>query len=596
MFGQTTPTTDVLGSHDLGAGAGGVKGPNANACIYCHAPHNAANTEPLWNQTLSTKQYSIYPDATTTTSVSKPSMLCLSCHDGSVAGQTYSLGKLDMKGTMGTIGGAQLAGSHPFSIQPQLNDAPSLVSTLYSSHTTKDSTVQLIANNVECSSCHDVHNQFKDMRSQNFLVRDNTKSALCMACHDAGARTVNGQTNTLTMWPNSAHAISTAQVAPKAGMGGYTTVEEFGCSTCHASHNAVTTGLLRQNANRPPNVDDTAQNCFTCHDGSDNLVQPILNVLADYKKPYGIYHPFTDSNNQHTLREPTVLDHNRHSTCSDCHTPHGSQPTTTFTTTAVLRPSQTGVSGVDANGTVLAAAVNQYENCLRCHGTSSDKSAPPQFGYMPARALSTGDPLDVSLQFAHGARSSHPVMSDALDLSQPSLLKNMWDLSFKVAARPMGARMLCTDCHNSDTNREFGGSGPNGPHGSQWEHILERQYVINKPTAGPGSLIQNTNPTPILDASSASPYALCAKCHDLKYIGAGTDWAEHNRHIVTDGFSCSVCHSAHGTPMATPGVPGTALVSFDMNVVAPNNAPVSYNGGASCTLSCHGHAHAPTTP
>jgi hypothetical protein len=24
----------------------------------------------------------------------------------------------------------------------------------------------------------------------------------------------------------------------------------------------------------------------------------------------------------------------------------------------------------------------------------------------------------------------------------------------------------CIECHNSDNNREFGGTGPNGPHGS----------------------------------------------------------------------------------------------------------------------------------
>jgi hypothetical protein len=41
--------------------------------------------------------------------------------------------------------------------------------------------------------------------------------------------------------------------------------------------------------------------------------------------------------------------------------------------------------------------------------------------------------------------------------------------------RAMGVRILCTDCHNSDDNREFGGSGPNGPHGSRFTHILERR-------------------------------------------------------------------------------------------------------------------------
>ncbi len=34
------------------------------------------------------------------------------------------------------------------------------------------------------------------------------------------------------------------------------------------------------------------------------------------------------------------------------------------------------------------------------------------------------------------------------------------------SGRTTGPRLFCTDCHNSDDNREFGGTGANGPHGS----------------------------------------------------------------------------------------------------------------------------------
>ena len=44
----------------------------------------------------------------------------------------------------------------------------------------------------------------------------------------------------------------------------------------------------------------------------------------------------------------------------------------------------------------------------------------------------------------------------------------------------MGTQILCTDCHNSDDNREFGGTGANGPHGSKWTHILERRYEFSQ--------------------------------------------------------------------------------------------------------------------
>jgi hypothetical protein len=319
-----------------------------------------------------------------------------------------------------------------------------------------------------------------------------------------------------------------------------------------------------------------------------------MNVLADFNTPGQRAHPFADATNQHAVGEPIVLDRNRHATCADCHAAHAAQPTLGFDSTANLRPSQMGVAGVGADGIANSTATYQFENCLRCHGKSSAKQSLATYGYMPARAMYAGDTLDVSLQLGYGALSAHPVMRDAVNLARPSVLKNMWDISFKVQTRPMSSRVLCTDCHNSDKNREFGGSGPNGVHGSKNDHILERQYVTSQvlPGALPGTTIANLQRNPVLDASVASPYALCAKCHDLNYINSGASWPEHGRHIQR-GFSCSACHSAHGVPTGTTGVTGQGLVSFDMNVVGPRSAgqPVSYRGGSNCTLTCHSHAH-----
>ena len=51
----------------------------------------------------------------------------------------------------------------------------------------------------------------------------------------------------------------------------------------------------------------------------------------------------------------------------------------------------------------------------------------------------------------------------------------------------MGTQIFCTDCHNSDDNREFGGTGPNGPHGSTLTHILERDYEFSQAPCPAGS-------------------------------------------------------------------------------------------------------------
>jgi len=193
------------------------------------------------------------------------------------------------------------------------------------------------------------------------------------------------------------------------------------------------------------------------------------------------------------------------------------------------------------------------------------------------------------------ATSSHPVFQDrSSPYPQPSLRAFMLNEDGVTPARAMGSRILCTDCHNSDDNREFGGTGPNGPHGSKWTHILERRYEMSRAPAS-GKLVTNLYPNP--DLSATGPYALCAKCHDLNKLTTGGSFTEHARHI-NDGFSCSSCHTAHGMGTVSGSISGERLVNFDLNVVAPNgNTPISYSRASnSCNLTCHNHAHGQPGP
>jgi hypothetical protein len=171
----------------------------------------------------------------------------------------------------------------------------------------------------------------------------------------------------------------------------------------------------------------------------------------------------------------------------------------------------------------------------------------------------------------------------------------MLNLDGMTMGRSMGVRILCTDCHNSDDNREFGGSGPSGPHGSIFSHILERRYEFAQAGA-PGRAVTNLFPNPSLSAQggpSGGPYALCAKCHDLTQILNNTSFSEHARHVKQDGFSCSACHTGHGMGAQSGSISGERLVNFDIRVVAPNGAtPISYNRASnSCSLVCHNQAH-----
>lgn len=613
-------TGDVLGSHNLSPnGTSPIKGGMNAPCLYCHAPHSGinANTAPLWSQTLSTQTYTTYTsttlhNVTTQTVLGGPSNLCLSCHDGTVApGQTVPYGQLKMTGSMlgQDVFGTNLQGSHPFSFKLPLVDSPDLLPSLVSNHTTGDplKNVTLVNNNVECTSCHNPHVQAIDQVSQNFLVRDSSQGQLCLSCHDANARQVSNQNNPLATWSTSIHATAANKAASSASVGTYNTVAQNACISCHMLHNATGGALLlRQPAQPVPNMDASTQNCIICHNGGANISPAIPNVYAEFAKTG---HPYPAGNNTHTAGESVVLNNNRHATCVDCHNSHSTQQVTTFTVPPAIRISQGNISGLSVDGTTLMTpSVNQFENCLRCHGPSSGKQTLLAFGYAPVwAALNAGDPLNLIYEFNATSTSSHPVMHDRTSaLPQPSLLSAMWQLDGKTQGRPMGVRILCTDCHNSDDNRESGGIGPSGPHGSTFSHILERRYEFSQvaagipPAGGPGSTITNLLPTPILDPSANGPYSLCAKCHDLSSVIADASFKPgpqgvggHSLHINT-GFSCSVCHNAHGMGGTAAGISGERMVNFDINVVAPNNGVLSYSRASNtCTLTCHNCAHNP---
>lgn len=197
-------TADVLGAHSMSPASGApITGTLGEPCMYCHAPHSGINgtagvqQTPLWTQKLSSVQsYQMYSSATMVNQVnSSPplgsdSTLCLSCHDGTVAvGTVTPWGQVPMSqslsGTPADLG-TNLSTTHPFSFVTPLQSAPDLWPSLSASPpSTQDTTgvVQLINGNVECGSCHNPHVQNIDS-SGDFLVIDNSQSALCNACHN----------------------------------------------------------------------------------------------------------------------------------------------------------------------------------------------------------------------------------------------------------------------------------------------------------------------------------------------------------------------------------------------------------------------------
>ncbi len=601
-FAHAQAPADVLGVHNLAPTSGSpVTYQGSLGCTFCHAPHTGlGGVSGLWNQTLSRATYTPYTSTTyveqgnTQPTLGVTSSLCLSCHDGTVAvGQTSAYGTIPMTGTMNGMDsfGTNLSSSHPFSLVLPLKDASNLSASLVAQGQTADPTqaVKLVNGNIECTSCHNPHAQGTDKTAQNFLVRDSSSGQMCLACHDPN-RVMQGQPNPLAGWTNSIHQTATNQTSPNASVGPYGTVTLNACTSCHMEHNAGTPArLLRSASPAAPSVDAATQDCMTCHSGG-TLVSPAApNIMAEIGKTS---HPMPSGNKFHDAAETAVLNNNRHATCVDCHSPHGSNQVVTFGAPPVLRPSQANVMGVSANDgtTAMTPAINQYESCLRCHGTSIGKQRLLVFGYAPIRLVSAADSLNVIPEFASTATSSHPVTHTRTSpLPQPSLLTNMLNQN-GTAGRLMGIQIFCTDCHNSDDNREFGGNGPSGPHGSVNSHILEHNYQFSQ-AASPGGAVTNLFPNP--DLSLNGPYGMCAKCHNLSSIVANTSFQQHSNHVSQDGFSCSVCHTSHGLGSVSPSVSGERLVNFDANVVGPNNgAPISYNRASNtCVLMCHQTAH-----
>jgi predicted CXXCH cytochrome family protein len=597
---------DVLGMHNLSPGSGSsVTTQGSLGCTFCHAPHSGlGGVTPLWNQKLSQRTYTPYNSTTyheqgnTQPTLGVTSSLCLSCHDGTVGvGQSAVYGQIPTTGQLNTADsfGTTLTGSHPFSLVTPLKDTVNLVASLVSQGKTADPTgaVKLVKGNVECTSCHDPHVQNTDRIAQKFLVRDSSNAQMCLACHDP-TRVMQGQVNPLAGWLNSIHQTATNQVSPDAHAGSYVTVGVNACSSCHMEHNSQSPArLLRPATPAMTATDPVTQDCETCHNGGMLVSPPAPNVMSEISGAAKIGHPLPSGNNNHDAAEPAVLNNNRHATCVDCHNAHASNQETVFSAPPLLRPSQSGATGVSATDgiTVLTPAANQYETCLRCHGTSIGKQRLIIYGYAPVRVAAAADALNVIPEFAATATSSHPVTHDRISpLPQPSLLVNMLNQNGTPSARVLGTRIFCTDCHNSDDNREFGGAGPNGPHGSVYPHVLERNYQFSQ-AALPGGTVSNVFPNP--DLTPAGPYAMCAKCHNLTQILANTSFTQHALHVSQYGFTCSVCHTAHGMGAVAPSITGERMVNFDANVVGENGgAPIAYNHGSNtCTLMCHNAAH-----
>jgi predicted CXXCH cytochrome family protein len=527
----------VESKHNLSASGPGIKASKeTHVCIFCHTPHSGNPAAPHWNRPSHGAIYTPYHSSTAKASIGQPtgsSKLCLSCHDGTVAlGMIISKAPVQFAGGIRRMPkgranlGTDLSDDHPISfvydtglaaLNGELNDPNKL-----------DSAVRLDADGVmQCTSCHDPHN---DQYGQ-FLVKDNTGSALCVECHDKN------------YWVGSEHESSTASWS---GSGpdpwpnsDETTVGANACGSCHTPHDAGS-------GERLLHYQEEEQVCYTCHNG--NVAAG--NIAADFTKIST--HPVESTSGVHDPMEDPI-NSPRHVECADCHNPHA---TLAYSAAA---PEVSGalnqVKGVGSSGAVVDPVVNEYELCYRCHADSLDRGA--------AHIIRQYPQTNTRLEFSPENVSYHPVETIGKNPDVPSLIQPYNESSL----------IYCTDCHNSDQSPIAGGNGPNGPHGSIYEPILARNLRF-------------------FDGGNESPseHALCYMCHDRgSLLDDSTGFSKHSIHLTgTSGAACTTCHDPHGSVLPH-------LINFNREYVEPLDGVLEYIStgpqAGECTLTCHGEDH-----
>jgi predicted CXXCH cytochrome family protein len=170
-------------------------------CVACHTPHKADTSitdAPLWNHKNSTQSYTLYTSTSLNATMGQPgstSKLCLSCHDGTVAVDSFG-------GATGTTMisaanniGTTLADDHPIGFtyntalataDGSLFDPATKTVTIGTGTQTKTGTIgamMLYSGKMECSSCHDVHNTFT-VGTTGLTKMAQSGSQICFACHN----------------------------------------------------------------------------------------------------------------------------------------------------------------------------------------------------------------------------------------------------------------------------------------------------------------------------------------------------------------------------------------------------------------------------
>lgn len=514
-----------------------------SVCIFCHTQHGQSTTPgALWNRYNSNISYIPYRSTTAKARPGQPtgaSKLCLSCHDGTVAMGMLRSTTREVKFTGGFRSiprgrgnlGTDLSDDHPISFvydkalanaNGQLRDPALLTRGV---HLDRNGELQ-------CTTCHDPHNN----QFGKFLVMDNSQAELCIICHDQNYWMTSSHRTSVKRWDGMAND-------PWPRTPG-TTVAANGCENCHAPHSAGSRQRLL-------NFAKEEDNCYSCHNGH----VATKDIQSEFNK--ASVHPVMLTLGVHDPNAEYKVDpvnSPRHVECVDCHNPHATKAVSALAPNA--SGALTGVTGVNLAGQPVTPLTKQYELCFRCHADSIARG--------PARVSRQFAQTNTRLEFSGRYTSYHPVVVAGKNALVPSLLAPLTAASL----------IYCTACHNNDQGPGVNGRGPDGPHGSMFSPLLERQLIL-------------TDYSP----EGSDIYALCYKCHSRRSILNDDSFKVHKKHIVDVQAACTTCHDPHGVET----VPH--LINFNTQYVkpSPTNLKIEYVSQGQyagyCSLSCHGKDH-----
>jgi predicted CXXCH cytochrome family protein len=519
--------------HNLSASGKGIVKTmdDSRVCVFCHTSHVDNPKAPMWNRKKSGAVYTLYDSSTLDAEPGQPdgtSILCLSCHDGTVAmGNTFKnpnsmsfAHSMTKRGNLGT----DLSDDHPISFVYDESLAAEDGGLKDPSTFSKD--VLDKNEKLQCTSCHDSH---KDIEG-NFLKFSNEFSELCFTCHDKD------------YWGNSSHNIAAntwngTSPNPWAHMDTpYTTVSQNGCSNCHDTHNASgKERLLKREAEE--------DNCLDCHNG--NVAN--TNIQAELSKPYR-----HDVYGYTGIHDPVESDINKtkHIECADCHNAHASNDSDAEA--PLVNGTNLNVRGMDKNGIAVSSSINEYEICFKCHADNA------MVQEKTTRYLGSSN---TRLDFDPNNISMHPVIEEGRN-NNPRGLITPYDASSQI---------YCSSCHASD-----GVNSPAGPHGSIYPRILKANYDLDiTPQLGKSwpSLIQ-------------SSFTLCFECHEVNTIT--TIHTEISDGHFMETIGCNACHDPHGYEGGTLSENAYGI-NFDQAVIQPNplNGRMIDLNQKKCFMTCH---------